>query len=544
MDLQGKTILILGGSGLVGHAVARRLLTLQPGKIILVGLYEDELKAETETLAPHAGTTTIEYEWGNAFLPTSVAKLSRAEMLANADHRQLVLNDLLDGLNPDVLNRSFLYSLFSRFKPDAVVDCINTATAFAYQDVFASSQKLAQAARQGSVSVELVEEHLLSIPMPQLIRHVQILLEAVRTYGTGVYVKIGTSGTGGMGLNLPYTHSEERPSRTLLTKSALAGAHSLLLFLIARTPDAPATAEIKPTAAIAWREIAYGPIRRWGSDIRRYDCPTPLSVDTAFTDAASGWVYTGDVLRSVYADLGENGYFARDEFETVTSLGQMEFITPEEVADYVVLEMQGRPTGRDIVAALDAATAGPTYKAGTLRAKAIERLERLEEEHGVRAVAFEMLGPPRLSKLLYEAFVMSRIRPSVQALAESDARVLAEDARALMAEDGELRGTIVSVGLPIVMDRNEVYRGEVVIVPLTNGDIDRAIHAGWVDLRTSNCETWVARAQQMVGQAANLESGTGSGVEWDAIRPDAAIAPPSVAKWIFRNEDGGERIKR
>ena len=162
----------------------------------------------------------------------------------------------------------------------------------------------------------------------------------------------------------------------------------------------------------------------------------------------------------------------------------------------------------------------------------------------MRAVAFEMLGPPRLSKLLYEAFIMSRIRPSVQALSESDAHALADDARALIAQDGELRGTMVSVGLPIVLDRDEVYRGEVVIVPLTNGDIDRAVHAGWVDLRVSNCETWVNRAQLMVGQAANLELGTGSGVEWDAIQPDAAIAPPYMAKWIFRNEDGGERIKR
>ena len=159
MDLQGKTILILGGSGLVGRAVARRLLTLQPGKLVLVGLFENELRAEAAALAPHAGTATIEYEWGNAFLPTEVAKLSRAEMLTNEDHRRLVLNDLLDGLSPDVLKRSFLYSLFSRFRPHAVVDCINTATAFAYQDVFASSRKLAQAARQGTVSVELVEEH-------------------------------------------------------------------------------------------------------------------------------------------------------------------------------------------------------------------------------------------------------------------------------------------------------------------------------------------------------------------------------------------------
>ena len=479
MDLQGKTILILGGSGLVGHAVSRRLLGLNPGKIILIGLYEAELKAESNALAPHAGETAIEFEWGNAFLPTSVAKLTRAEMLADSAHRELVLNDLLGELNTDVLGRSFLFALFERYQPDAVVDCINTATAFAYQDVFTSSRKLAEAARSGSVSAQQVEEHLLSIPMPQLIRHVQIMLEAVRTYGTKSYVKIGTSGTGGMGLNLPYTHSEERPSRTLLTKSALAGAHSLILFLVARTPGAPAAAEIKPTAAIAWREIAYGPIRRWGRDIQRFDCPTPLPLDEAFEDGASGWVDEGDVLKSVYADVGENGYFARDEFETVTSLGQMEFITPEEVADYVVLEMQGHSTGRNIVAALDAATAGPTYKAGALRAKAIDRLEQLEQEHGVRAVAFEMLGPPRLSKLLYEAFILSRLCDSVSHLADADPNELGRAARALMAEDAELRGTVVSVGLPVVLDQNEVYRGEVVIVPPMNGDVERAVHAGW-----------------------------------------------------------------
>ena len=43
---------------------------------------------------------------------------------------------------------------------------------------------------------------------------------------------MGTTGTGGMGLNIPYTHSEERPSRVLLSKSAMAGAQSMLLFLM------------------------------------------------------------------------------------------------------------------------------------------------------------------------------------------------------------------------------------------------------------------------------------------------------------------------
>ncbi|GAB1431355.1 hypothetical protein MASR2M18_21900 [Ignavibacteria bacterium] len=57
-----------------------------------------------------------------------------------------------------------------------------------------------------------------------------------------------------MGLNIPFTHSEEQPSRVLLAKSAVAGAQTLLLFLMARTPDSPIVKEIKPSAAIAWKE--------------------------------------------------------------------------------------------------------------------------------------------------------------------------------------------------------------------------------------------------------------------------------------------------
>jgi hypothetical protein len=37
---------------------------------------------------------------------------------------------------------------------------------------------------------------------------------------------------------------------------------------------------------------------------------------------------------------------------------------------------------------------------------------------------------------------------------------------------------------------------------------------------------------------------TGSDVEWDAIDPDDPIVPARLAKWVFRYEDDGERIKR
>src|SRR3989449_5134638 len=59
----------------------------------------------------------------------------------------------------------------------------------------------------------------LRLPLPQLIRHAQIITEALRRAGTQAYVKIGTSGTGGMGFNIPYTHSEEDRKSTRLNSS-------------------------------------------------------------------------------------------------------------------------------------------------------------------------------------------------------------------------------------------------------------------------------------------------------------------------------------
>ena len=54
--------MILGGSGLVGHAVARRLLAAAPRRIVLVALFEDEVNATARTLEPYRGRTTIDVE--------------------------------------------------------------------------------------------------------------------------------------------------------------------------------------------------------------------------------------------------------------------------------------------------------------------------------------------------------------------------------------------------------------------------------------------------------------------------------------------------
>jgi len=547
MDLNGATIMILGGSGLVGHAVARRLLAFRPKQIVLVALYARETEEAAAALQGMAGEVRVVAEHGNVYLPAELARGDREKSMQDPANIRRLVADTFGELTEDILHRSLLVQLLEQYRPDAVVDCVNTATAFAYQDVYSSTRQLLELAAQGKADQAAIERHALTMPIPQLTRHVQILMEGLRRAGTRAYVKIGTAGTGGMGLNIPYTHSEEKPSRTLLTKSAVAGAHTLLLYLMGRTPGAPATVEIKPTAAIGWREIAYGPVRRGGRPIPLFDCPEPVSVARAF-DGSECWRSLDKPLESVFINMGENGLFAREEFATITALGQMEMITPEEIADYVVMELEGHPTGRDIVTALDAATAGPTYRAGILREAALDRIDRLEKQFRVRSIAFEMLGPPRLTKLLFESYLISRLQPNVEKLAAADPAALGAEADHLLTLQPSLRAEILSVGIPIVHpDGQRISRGPTVVVPPPAGDPLAAAPRGWVDLRTSNCALWVARAAKMVEQAKARSAGprgSGSDVEWFAIAPADVITPWRMAAWIFRYEDQGERIKR
>ncbi|MFA6541550.1 MAG: NAD-dependent epimerase/dehydratase family protein, partial [Bacteroidota bacterium] len=260
MAITNKTVLVLGGWGLVGSAICRRLMEEHPKRIVITSLNESEAKdacTQMEKEYPDAGKNFFTPWWGNIFVRHEFKDTNRDVILSDPKKREKFLDDILEELSSEVLERSSLYQLITKFKPDIVIDCINSATAIAYQDLFQSSRDVVQALRSPKSEAHLkeaVERLLCTQYTPQLIRHVQLFYRSMNLAKTSFYVKIGTSGTGGMGLNIPYTHSEEKPSRVLLSKSAVAGAHTLLLFLMGRTPDAPITKEIKPTGAIAWKK--------------------------------------------------------------------------------------------------------------------------------------------------------------------------------------------------------------------------------------------------------------------------------------------------
>jgi NAD(P)-dependent dehydrogenase (short-subunit alcohol dehydrogenase family) len=567
MDIRGKNALVLGGFGLVGNAVCRQLLAHEPARLVVSSLRKEEAEQAVAALKAEFPNSKTKFfsTWGDIFLRAewqAGKDSSRAAIMADAAKRKRLVGDIVDELNDEILEASLLYQIIQGkatgldgSPAQIVVDCINTSTAVAYQNIYATARRLEGLIADGRSTAdgigdtkwpEEVEQLLAALYIPQLVRHIQILHESMLQADTQAYVKVGTSGTGGMGLNIPYTHGEEKPSRVLMSKAALAGAQTLLTFLMARTPGGPEVVkEIKPTALIAWKEIGYGPIRRGGQDFLLYDCPPdkalPLNADNLKAHGEFG-KQTGEKLEAVFINTGENGLFAAGDFAAITAYGQMQFVTPEEIANNVVREIMGGNTGRDVIGALDGSVMGPTFRAGQLRDAALERLRQLGEEHG-ESVAFEILGPPRMSKLLYEAFMLKKAYGNKMSAALKDKpEQISAKLEELVSKDAKLRQQIISIGLPIVLaDGKRILRGPV----LKSEDAEH----GWVDLTPANMAKWVKRLQgisAMVKEESAGESSSFYNRTYPALRKwvdEDRFEIGEMVAWVSINEDEGRRGK-
>ena len=566
MEIHGRRVLLLGGAGLVGTAVCRQMLNHGPEELIVSSLKEHEAMQAQSELSRAFPETKITPVWGNMFVREEHKDLPPSSIIEDPKLRDQLISDNLDDLTDAILKNSFLYQIISRHKPDIVVDCVNSATAVAYQDIFLANYKVRESMkelRSGGGSQEKmfteVEKLLATLYVPQLIRHVQILNESMRQAKTTIYLKVGTSGTGGLGLNIPYTHSEEKPSRMLLSKSSVAGAHTLLLFLMARTPGGAIIKEIKPTAAIAWKKIAYGEVQRKGGPVELFDCDPAFANPIGSSLPAGGYQEyqsTGENMKTVFIDTGENGIFSTGEFEAISSSGQMELITPEEIARNVIFEIRGGNTGHDVINALDYAAMGPSYRAGVMRGTALEKLKELEEEFDCDSVSFTLIGP-FVSKLLFEAFVIKKVCKDLTELKSLSARELMQRMESLIRNNIKARTSILSVGIGILMpDGKTLLHGPELTVPPFKGkreldvneeSINQWSKDGWVDLRLSNAEVWKGRCERIFAQMDSIPDDDTSS---QYIRnenywlKDKSINIGKIVGWILAVEEHSARLKR
>ncbi len=602
-----KTILLLGGAGLVGAQVARQISRdVRPDKIVVASLYQREVRETIEPLEKEFPEIQFVGVWGDVFVRDEFTLERRAALLSSAPRRADLFDDLLGDLDATYA-RSRLVQLIREHKPDVIVDSINTATAISYQDAYSASviagqkmdalfariEQLEQAVRtpapaptgDGDGASELAQavtrersEHvaaelqtgvaelikmrkeakrafdvlLLSQAVPQLIRHVILILRSMEEVGTRLYLKIGTTGTGGMGLNIPYTHGEDKPSAKLMSKTAVAFAHTGLMFLMARTAGAPIVKEIKPAAMIGYADVTLRAITERGESVFLYNTRNePLQTALVLHDDPSRYENRGK-LKMVVVDTGENGLFTKGEFQAITSLRQMEFITPEEIASKVVLEIKGSNTGSDVIAAIDGAVLDPTYRAGYLRRAAVDEIERLEEQTGIPSIALGQLGPPELSKLLYEAYLLKMRYRTLETVLKQRPRKIADGLYRYLLRNDDLLQTITSVGLPVLApDGTHILRGPFIRiperadtnqVPVAPEDVDKYARKGWVDLRPENFVRWKERIERMQRAQQQLRGRGSAAVTMEAYLGEE-IQIGDVVAWVFNNEETGYRIK-
>jgi hypothetical protein len=552
--------LILGGAGLVGTQVCRQLARLAPARVVVGSLLEREAREACDRLGAEFPDTAFVPEWGDLFVPTQWATLPRKELLADPGRRRTLLDQLFGDFEASY-QQNHLVTLIARHRPEVVVDCVNTATGLSYQNVFDGAARVMHWLGDGGFdpagTLDL-ELFLLSQSVPQLIRHVRMVHRATTEAGVRSYLKVGTTGTGGMGLNIPYTHSEDKPSQVLLAKTEAAFGHTGLLFLLARTPDAPVVKEVKPAAMIGYKAVSTIDARdKHGNDqiFAPHEVAAAGTIELA--EAAETYRPTGRI-RVPVVDTGENGVFTRGEFAAITALGQMEYITPEEIARAVVQEIRGANSGNDIISALDGAVMDPSYKAGLVRSVAMSDLRTADASAEVPSVALGRLGPPELSKLLFEAQLLKECFGRMESVvrdADGRPRTAASVSRHLAEHlsGSAVRALAPSIGIPILSaDGATLLRGPRINVPEVAGhrqqvnldaaSVDRWAAKGWVDLRPDNCERWLGRMRAMLGARLELrDMGSAAATIHSYLPTEFEIG--EVVAWVFNNEMGGFRIK-
>ncbi len=561
MEIEGKNVLVLGAYGEVGIAICRQVLRYLPAELVVTSLTEQEAQSALKELSSEAPSyCKLMASSGNIFVRWPLKDMHLSDIVASEEHLRTLVDDNLNELSEEILSESTLYKLIAQHRPEIIIDCINTATALSYQNIYQTYQAMGtESEHKGTCGSQTIMYQLLSTTsIPPLIRHIQILHESMKQAGTRLYLKIGTTGTGGMGLNIPFTHGEENPSRLLMAKAATAGAHTMLLYTLSKTPGWPIIKEIKPAAMIGWKDIARGTIRKGGRAYPIYDCPienackltegSPFSYDQEGT----GYELPERELEGVYIDTGENGVFSIDEFKTITSLGLMEFVTPEDIAYHAVMNIIGISSSKNVIAAIDGAVMEPTFRAGILRRDAIEEATRL----GSTGITYGFLGP-RISKLVTECKLIKQSYGTIEdALSVSPLR-LAYSLEKLLEIEDEIRNVPISLGIPILLPdgerllfakralKDKDWEEKQWTVNAEN--IERWASREWIDLRPSNMGKWQERLRRAMEDACRHPGERCSRFNrgmlfWKKTEEGKTIIDAGeITAWVFINEFGAGR---
>ncbi len=508
--IHNSSILIIG-AGQIGRSACLGILKHHPRKLILHTLTEDESLESLDWVKKNCNDCETELIASSGDVLVAFPGDDEESVMAEINYR-------FGTFTNEVCQSSPLWNLIEEHNPDMIVDGINTATVVGYgHDPYTASRELHKIIEFDSsydmdAMKSAAKNNLLSEAVPQLIRFTQVLHLAMLEFNVKRYVKISTSGLGGMGFNLKYTHGdihEPGCSPKLLGKVAATGIFNQLLWTLSHTPGLDVKMII-PTTLVGWEGLTTDLSERGGkgiTEIPLVDCEHPIDLSDKNVFGSHQPTELNEPLSMVAVDSGENGYYAIGDMTAITTLGQMGAITKEEVGLAVVESLEGS-TRYDICTALDSVCIGPSYNAAFERFLILDKMMKMEEEQKTRSVSLGNLGPI-VTKFLWELEILRSVCPSIKRIVESDPDVLSSRAEELLLKsDPHLRRQILSVRMPILLDKNRILLGSSWHFPmekypdLTSDNIEIWAQEGWVDIRASRMAHWQSELKKVVDFSA------------------------------------------
>jgi len=601
------TVLCLGGAGQAGKEICRQLAGKGTGRIVVHDLtFERAERAVAELRDQSPDGTVLVASAGDLFEPARLngwefqestgpfARVCRETRAhgdkGGADRLESLLDARLGAFTPDVVRDSLIWNLVDAYRPHVVVDTVNTATVLGYaSDIIQSGRTItAQAHRilaklreDGAPPIDDLEDRIAqqsaelgpelaalvntalhmtaNLDSACMIRFVQCLYALFdKTTETAVpefqrYVKVHTTGLGGMGFNVRFTHGdtgEPGLSTKLLGKVSATGQLTQLLLTLAHTPGCDVRVVV-PATVVGWTEPKDEVIEAKGGALPLVDSREPVPCDgtvmlrDAIAHAEGRVADTGGVLEVPYLSSGENKPYAVEDIRAITALGQMGSITKEEVAHAAIRCIEGE-TRHDIVTAIDTSLLMPTESASLER----DRMLKRPRESRRPSVSLGNLGPTT-AKLLYEIEILRSCFETVERLVhEGDEMKMTLKACSYIMDDGEgahLRRQILSLGIPIFMRRGPGEAGLLLgrrLLSQVPGDVrldpsDVAfrewLQKSWIDLTGPRMRWWRERFVEVLDALQGEHS-----VSRNSFDPGEAFTAGQFLAYLY-SISGGER---
>jgi len=519
-SVKDKCVLILG-AGQIGEACAVRIIKEQPETIILHTLTEKEASLAIDNVkkAIDSDTNTkIVPSWGDVLVPNELIFMSKKDLSTDPHKKDLLLNFYYSPLTDELLRNSSLYKILEKHNPHIIVDSINMATVVGYEDdPYSFPRKIIKKTDKDipDMNWKAACKHLLSSSIvPALIRFTQALQKGMADFNIESYVKVSTTGLGGMGVNLFYTHGDlDEPgmSSGILGKVAAAGVIHQLFWSLGHTPGTNIKV-IAPAALVGWQPVNFGKFRSHGKNLPLIDNKNKVKLKIGNTLETYKGELIEEYMKIPFVDSGENSAYSSGEMTAITALGQMECITKEEVAQAVFESIKGS-TKYDLLTAMDYVAMGPSFSAAMQRSIILENLKKIEKEKGIPSIATNNLGPT-VSKNLFELHILFEVSDkSIEKILNTDTDSLAQKIENFINEKNNLiRQQSLSLGLPIILGNNELIMGEYFLVPnmeeentITEENINKWANQGWIDLRKSRLDYWKHWLQAIISDSLKIK---------------------------------------